>query len=245
MFDADNARSLSRVVRAGYGEIKALKNLVFEDRRTDAPAASVSSDRQAEWAWTPTRRGSVHPRPNRSTCAGFDWPARGREISFRSAREASASVRLPQAERAVPIRPRTNTSVTIKPVARWLTIATGRCRHWQAPISSAELVLARNVFGAANSKLMTGAALPTPPCSRTMSSTNIGSCISRFSRTGDGAAAGLPAAPGLGYPFGGPGPTACSAFREIFDLKMMPIRYPVCLRHRRRRDHQRVAWKGP
>jgi len=108
----------------------------------------------------------------------------------------------------------------VKPVAAVADDCDWPVQTWQTPISPAELTLASNVFGPANSRLLTGAAFTDTALLKDDQLDNYR--ILHFATHGLVTAPrpDCPPRPALVTSFGGPGSDGLLSFREIFDLKL-------------------------
>ncbi|MEO7410024.1 MAG: CHAT domain-containing protein, partial [Sphingomicrobium sp.] len=224
-FDADNARSLYLELFGSIdGEVQALKHLVFEP---DGPMLQLPPYLliAKQGGLDAYKARLALPKGDPFDMRGVDWLGRGREISISVSPRSFLDVRAiaPSRAREAYLGLGNNAPVTVKPVAAVAAVADDcdwPVQTWQAPISSAELVLASNIFGASNSKLMTGAAFTDTALLKNDQLDNYR--ILHFATHGLVTAPrpDCPPRPALVTSFGGPGSDGLLSFREIFDLKL-------------------------
>lgn len=221
-FDADNARSLYLELFGPIdGEVQALKHLVFEP---DGPMLQlppyllIAKQGGLDAYQARLKLAKADPYDMR----GIDWLGRGREISISVSPRSFLDVRAiaPSRARGAYLGLGDNVPVTIKPVAAVADDCDWPVQTWQSPISSAELVLASNIFGPANSALMTGAAFTDTALLKNDQLDKYR--ILHFATHGLVTAPrpDCPPRPALVTSFGGPGSDGLLSFREIFDLKL-------------------------
>ena len=221
-FDVDNARSLYLELFGSIdGEVQALKHLIFEP---DGPMLQLPPYLLI------AKQGGLDAYSARQKLAsadafdmrGIDWLGRGREISISVSPRSFLDVRAiaPSRARDAYLGLGGNAPVTIKPVAAVADDCDWPVQTWQSPISPAELTLASAVFGASNSKLMTGAAFTDTALLKDNQLDNYR--ILHFATHGLVTAPrpDCPPRPALVTSFGGPGSDGLLSFREIFDLKL-------------------------
>ena len=221
-FDADNARSLYLELFGSIDdEVQALKHLVFEP---DGPMLQLPPYLLiAKQGGLDAYKARLKmPKADAFDMRGVDWLGRGREISISVSPRSFLDVRAiaPSRARGAYLGLGNNTPVTIKPVAAVADDCDWPVQTWQTPISSAELVLASNLFGPSNSALMTGAAFTDTALLKNDQLDNYR--ILHFATHGLVTAPrpDCPPRPALVTSFGGPGSDGLLSFREIFDLKL-------------------------
>ncbi len=221
-FDADNARSLYLDLFGPLdGEVQGLKHLVFEP---DGPMLQLPPylliAKQSGLDAYNARQKLANADP--FDMRGVDWLGRGREISISVSPRSFLDVRAiaPSRARNAYLGLGDNAPVTVKPVAAVADDCDWPVQQWQRPISPAELTLASAVFGAANSKLLTGAAFSDTALLQDGQLDNYR--ILHFATHGLVTAPrpDCPPRPALVTSFGGPGSDGLLSFREIFDLKL-------------------------
>jgi CHAT domain-containing protein len=221
-FDADNARSLYLELFGPIdGEVQALKHLVFEP---DGPMLQlppyllIAKQGGLDAYRARLKQAKADPFDMR----GIDWLGRGREISISVSPRSFLDVRAiaPSRARGAYLGLGENAPVAIKPVAAVADDCDWPVQTWQSPISAAELTLASNIFGAGNSRLMTGAAFSDTAMLKDEQLDNYR--ILHFATHGLVTAPrpDCPPRPALVTSFGGPGSDGLLSFREIFDLKL-------------------------
>ena len=221
-FDVANARSLYlELFGAIDNEVQALKHLVFEP---DGPMLQLPPYLLI------AKQGGLDayharlklPKADAFDMRGVDWLGRGRQISISVSPRSFLDVRAiaPSRARAAYLGLGDNTPVTIKPVTAVADDCDWPVQTWQAPISSAELVLASKIFGPSNSALMTGAAFTDTALLKNDQLDQYR--ILHFATHGLVTAPrpDCPPRPALVTSFGGPGSDGLLSFREVFDLKL-------------------------
>ena len=221
-FDVANARSLYlELFGAIDNEVQALKHLVFEP---DGPMLQLPPYLLiAKQGGLDAYQARLKlPKADAFDMRGVDWLGRGRQISISVSPRSFLDVRAiaPSRARAAYLGLGDNTPVTIKPVAAVADDCDWPVQTWQAPISSAELVLASKIFGPSNSTLMTGAAFTDTALLKNDQLDQYR--ILHFATHGLVTAPrpDCPPRPALVTSFGGPGSDGLLSFREIFDLKL-------------------------
>ena len=221
-FDVANARSLYlELFGAIDNEVQALKHLVFEP---DGPMLQLPPYLLiAKQGGLDAYQARLKlPKADAFDMRGVDWLGRGRQISISVSPRSFLDVRAiaPSRARAAYLGLGDNTPVTIKPVAAVADDCDWPVQTWQAPISSAELVLASKIFGPSNSALMTGAAFTDTALLKNDQLDQYR--ILHFATHGLVTAPrpDCPPRPALVTSFGGPGSDGLLSFREIFDLKL-------------------------
>ena len=221
-FDADSARSLYLDLFAPIDrEVQSLKHLIFEP---DGPMLQLPPYVLI------AKQGGLDAYKARQKLAnadefdmrGIDWLGRGREISISVSPRSFLDVRAiaPSRARNAYLGLGDNAPVTVKPVAAVADDCDWPVQQWQNPISPAELTLASAVFGASNSKLLTGAAFSDTALLQDNQLDQYR--ILHFATHGLVTAPrpDCPPRPALVTSFGGPGSDGLLSFREIFDLKL-------------------------
>ena len=221
-FDVANARSLYlELFGAIDNEVQALKHLVFEP---DGPMLQLPPYLLiAKQGGLDAYQARLKlPKADGFDMRGVDWLGRGRQISISVSPRSFLDVRAiaPSRARGAYLGLGDNTPVTIKPVAAVADDCDWPVQTWQAPISSAELVLASKIFGPSNSALMTGAAFTDTALLKNDQLDQYR--ILHFATHGLVTAPrpDCPPRPALVTSFGGPGSDGLLSFREIFDLKL-------------------------
>ena len=221
-FDVANARSLYlELFGAIDNEVQALKHLVFEP---DGPMLQLPPYLLiAKQGGLDAYQARLKlPKADVFDMRGVDWLGRGRQISISVSPRSFLDVRAiaPSRARGAYLGLGDNTPVTIKPVAAVADDCDWPVQTWQAPISSAELVLASKIFGPSNSALMTGAAFTDTALLKNDQLDQYR--ILHFATHGLVTAPrpDCPPRPALVTSFGGPGSDGLLSFREIFDLKL-------------------------
>ncbi|MEO7815442.1 MAG: CHAT domain-containing protein, partial [Sphingomicrobium sp.] len=221
-FDAGDARSLYLDLFGTIdGEVQGLKHLVFEP---DGPMLQLPPylliAKQAGLDAYYARQKLANA--DEYDMRGVDWLGRGRQISISVSPRSFLDVRAiaPSRARNAYLGLGDNAPITVKPVAAVADDCDWPVQQWQRPISPAELTLASAVFGAANSKLLTGAAFTDTALLQDSQLDNYR--ILHFATHGLVTAPrpDCPARPALVTSFGGPGSDGLLSFREIFDLKL-------------------------
>ena len=221
-FDAASARSLYLdLFGAIDGDIQGLKHLVFEP---DGPMLQLPPylliAQQAGLDAYDARQKLADADP--FDMRGIEWLGRGREISISVSPRSFLDVRAiaPSRARLAYLGLGDNAPVTVKPVAAVADDCDWPVQEWQNPISPAELNLASAVFGASNSKLLTGAAFSDTALLQDNQLDQYR--ILHFATHGLVTAPrpDCPPRPALVTSFGGPGSDGLLSFREIFDLKL-------------------------
>ncbi|MCL6683941.1 CHAT domain-containing protein [Sphingomonas alba] len=221
-FDAVRARKLYlQLFGPVDAEVQGLKHLVFEP---DGPMLQLPPylliTKQASLDAYEARIRDPNADP--FDMRGIDWLGRGREVSISVGPRAFLDMRAiaPSHARRAYLGLGTNTPVWSRPVAAVADECDWPLVTWERPISSAELAIGQNAFGANNSAVITGDAFTDTAL---LSDNDLDNYrILHFATHGLVTAPrpDCPPRPALVTSFGGSGSDGLLSFREIFDLKL-------------------------
>ncbi|QIK97063.1 CHAT domain-containing protein [Sphingomonas sp. HDW15A] len=221
-FDVDRARKLYRDLFGPVdADVQGQKHLVFEP---DGPMLQLPPylliARDEGLAAYKARLTA--PGADPFDMRGIDWLGRGRNISISVSPRSFLDVRAlaPSRARQAYLGLGNNEPVAAKPVVAAADECDWPVQTWQAPISPAELMVARAAFGADKSAVLTGAAFSDTALLGNPQLDDYR--ILHFATHGLVTAPrpDCPARPALVTSFGGPGSDGLLSFSEIFDLKL-------------------------
>jgi CHAT domain-containing protein len=202
-------------------DVQALKHLVFEP---DGPMLQLPPylliARDEGLAAYKARLAT--PGADAFDLRGIDWLGKGRNVSISVSPRSFLDVRAlaPSRARQAYLGLGNNEPVVAKPVVAAADECDWPVQTWQAPISPAELMVAKAAFGADKSAVLTGAAFSDTALLGNPQLDDYR--ILHFATHGLVTAPrpDCPARPALVTSFGGPGSDGLLSFSEIFDLKL-------------------------
>jgi len=221
-FDLVRARALYVTLFAPVdSEVAALKHLIFEpDGAMLALPPYVLVARQA--GVDAYKRRMAQPGADEFDFTGVDWLGRGREVSISVSPRSFLDMRAiaPSRARQSYLGIGQNEIALARPAMAVADDCDWPIQTWQSPISPAELVLGQTMFGAANSRLVTGAAFTD---SALLSDAKLDDYrVLHFATHGLVTAPrpDCPARPALVTSFAADGSDGLLSFKEVFDLKL-------------------------
>jgi CHAT domain-containing protein len=222
-FDLKRARAMYLALFGPVdAEVRGLKHLIFEP---DGPMLQLPP-----YLLPATQAGvdgyaarAARPNADAFDFTGVDWLGRGREISISVGPRSFLDMRsiAPSHARQAYLGLGENAVAFSRPIAAVADECDWPIAIWQAPISSAELRLGEARFGAAQSRVVTGAAFND--AALLQASENLDSYrVLHFATHGLVTAPrpDCPARPALVTSFAPDGSDGLLSFREIFDLKL-------------------------
>ena len=221
-FDVDRSRKLYRELFGPVdADVQGLKHLVFEP---DGPMLQLPPYlliARDEGLAAYKARLAV-PGADPFDMRGIDWLGKGRNVSISVSPRSFLDVRAlaPSRARQAYLGLGNNEPVAVKPTVAVADECDWPVQTWQAPISPAELMVAKAAFGADKAAVVTGAAFSDTALLGNPQLDDYR--ILHFATHGLVTAPrpDCPARPALVTSFGGPGSDGLLSFSEIFDLKL-------------------------
>ena len=202
-------------------DVRGLKHLVFEPdgAMLQLPPYVLVASQGSVDAYAAR---AARPGADAFDFTGVDWLGRGREISISVSPRSFLDMRALAPSRAAHsyLGIGDNAVAMARPAMAVADDCDWPIQTWQAPISPAELVLGQSLFGAANSRLVTGAAFTD---SALLSDATLADYrILHFATHGLVTAPRpeCPARPALVTSFASDGSDGLLSFKEIFDLHL-------------------------
>ncbi|MCY7339960.1 MAG: CHAT domain-containing protein [Sphingomonas bacterium] len=221
-FDLPRARKLYLTLFGGMdSEVQGLRHLVFEPdgAMLQLPPYVLVTKQAGVDAYAARIK---RPGADEFDFTGVEWLGRGREVSISVSPRSFLDMRAIAPSRAAHsyLGVGQNAVAMARPAMAVADDCDWPIQTWQAPISPDELVLGQTLFGAGNSRLVTGAAFTD---SALLSDKQLSDYrILHFATHGLVTAPRpeCPARPALVTSFAGDGSDGLLSFKEIFDLKL-------------------------
>ncbi|MCY7398962.1 MAG: CHAT domain-containing protein [Sphingomonas bacterium] len=221
-FDLGRARALYGALFGPVdGEVSRLRHLVFEPdgAMLQLPPYVLVTKQAGVDAY---RRRLARPGGDEYDFTGIDWLGRGREVSISVSPRSFLDMRAIAPSRAANayLGIGHNALAVARPTMAVADDCDWPIQTWQTPISPDELVLGQAVFGAGNSRLVTGAAFTDTALLADKKLSDYK--ILHFATHGLVTAPrpDCPARPALVTSFAADGSDGLLSFKEIFDLKL-------------------------